>query len=174
MTSPQLIDFTRGDFGGVWLLFVLFPLLVLTTLRKRHVIGIGWLSASRRIGTRLLVGLVLAMPIVVLVMILQRLPPRQHFVNLRLEKDHVVLGYRWPEPELSIPINQITSVATVRARRRRLGPVRLTINTTNEHLASFSFSRLKDGELMVLDELKTKVAENRLPEDPEKGTRKWE
>jgi len=163
----ETIDFTRKDFGGSWLLFLCIVVPLLTQLNKAKLTG-GYREATRAILTRLALGVLLAVPLVILFEAWVRWPSRQYFVSLRWEADHVVLGYRWPKADVTIPVRNIVRLSTIRRGGRR-GGNQVVIETATETIRSSGFGTLAEGEQLLWKKLHAAVGprqENLSPPAP--------
>jgi hypothetical protein len=147
--AEQTIDFTRHDIG-VWLWWVLFPLLLLTNLKKNDFVGGG---ALKTILIRLISGFILAAIIVGLITLWHVYRP-QYFTTLRLEENTVVLKYHRFGPETVIQLKDVESLTVVRRRR---SSTRVRIETTGGTFTSFAFARLDEDQLAVLDAVRHKI-----------------
>jgi len=162
--TADAIDFLRDDIGE-WLLFVIIPFLALSGLKAKELKQSGWRTTTRAVATRLLIGCLIATPITGFLMVWQRWPP-QYFIKLRLESDRVILGYRWPEPELAIPFGDVRNVQIIKSGTRRRPCSRVRVQTTAETYRSYGFGQLNEGEIAVMDKLRERVGTNSV--DPKK------
>ena len=148
--ETNTIDFTRGDLG-LWFGFVIFLLLYLATAAKlAENITLRWICRHLPIG-----GL-LASAVILFLAVWQRWP-LQYFIDVRLETNQVVLGFRWPEPELAIPYGEITAVHIVKTGSFRRPASRVQLETSRMIYRSFGFNRLDDDEVAVLNRLREMV-----------------
>jgi hypothetical protein len=160
MQAVDTIDFTRGDMGGVWLVFVCVTLGTMLRTRKADLVGGGFRKAARHLLGALLIGALGATPIVLAVEIWVRRPSYQYYVRLRLEEDRVVLGYRWPNEDLTIPIRRISAVSIIYQRSIDGRTRRAQIEVLGERLHSFGFGRkFTPEEQAVWDRLAALVDE---------------
>jgi hypothetical protein len=160
MQSRDFIDLTRQDFAGVWLLFICFAIVSLTKIKRGELIGGGFPKAARAVFSRALIGVVVAIPFVLVLEIWQRRPSHQYFLRLQVEPDRVVLSYRWPKPGLVIPGRDIEKVDWIHERSGRYGTHRIKITTTTETLKSFGTSSMNNEEQRVFEKLKASADKN--------------
>jgi len=160
MQAANTIDFTRGDMGGVWLVFVCVTLGTMLRTRKADLVGGGFRKAARHLLGALLIGALGATPIVLAVEIWVRRPSYQYYVCLRLEEGRVVLGYRWPNEDLPVPIRKISAVSIIHQRSLRPGTYRARIEVLGERLHSWGFGgTFTPEEQIVWDRLTALVEE---------------
>jgi hypothetical protein len=155
------IDFLHRDMGG-WVLWMVVPLMALAGLKAAELIRAGWRTAVPAIAKRLLIGLLVAIPINGFLMLWQRRPP-QDFIKLQLESDRVVLGFRWPKPELAIPFGEIKNVQVAKSGTRRHPCSRVQIRTADLTYQSWGFGKFNEEEMAIMDKLRAKVTTASVP-----------
>jgi hypothetical protein len=159
MQAVDTIDFTRNSVG-TWLLIVLFALGTATKTRKADLVGGGFKKAARHLLGTMLIGALAGTLIVLAVEIWVRRPSYQYYVRLRLEEDRVVLGYRWPNEDLPIPIRRISAVSIIYQRSIDGRTRRAQIEVLGERLHSWGFgSKFTPQEQAVWDRLTALVDE---------------
>ena len=154
MSPDNSIDFLRNDVG-LWLLFVCGAGLM--AVRSKPGSGFhenGWRQALRLLIGRMLLGVLLAAPLVGAQAIFQRLPPH-YFVRMQATDDNLVLGFRWPRPDLIIPLREVEEIKVTKLSRSKF---RIRVNTSTETLSSFGYGRLSERENRVLQTMRERIA----------------
>jgi hypothetical protein len=162
MSPDNSIDFLRNDVG-LWLLFVCGAGLM--AVRRKPGSSFhknGWPRAVRLLIGRMLLGVLLVTPLAGALAIFQRLPPH-YFIRLQVADDSLVLGFRWPKPDLVIPLRQVEEIKVTKLRRSKF---RIRVNTSTETLSSFGYGRLSDRENQVLQTIRERIAAQHLQGDP--------
>jgi hypothetical protein len=150
--AEQIIDFTRHDIG-VWLWWLLFPVLLLTNLKKNDFVGGGALKA---IVIRLICGFILAAIIVGLITLWHVCRP-QYFTTLRLDENNVVLKCHWLGPETVIPLKDVEGLSVIPSGSLRRSCKRVRIETTGGTFTSFGFGKFDEDQVAVLDAVRHKI-----------------
>lgn len=155
MQSDDFIDFARGD-AGLWVLPVCFFVYLLIRTRRDRLVGVGFSKVARTIFSRLLIAASLWVAFLLFLTVWNLPPGHQYFHNLRIGSDRVTLGYRWPKPEVVIPVREITEVAVVREKTC----YRFRIQTQTGTLRSFGAARFNEDEQRVFKKLQSLVEAN--------------
>jgi hypothetical protein len=151
--AAQTIDFTRHDIGS-WIWWLLFPLILLASLRKNDFLGEG---LSKAIRMRLLGGLLVGVFLIILITVWRRSGP-QYFTKLRLEDKSLALKYHRSKPETVIPLKDIQNLSVIKSGTRRNPCKRLKIETEGDDFLSFGFGKLDQDQLAVLEAVRQKIA----------------
>jgi hypothetical protein len=151
MSSAQSIDFTHNGIG-LWMFWVIIPALVLLKSR-REAVALEWRKLVSFVFRRLLIGGLLTVPVVGLLAAWQR----QYFIRMEISGDNLVLGFRWPKPDLVIPLSDVTEVSAKRFRKLGHSIPRLRITTKSDFYLSFGYGNLDDAEWGVVDRLRDLV-----------------
>jgi len=157
--AAQTIDFTRHDIGS-WIWWLLFPLILLASLRKNDFLGEG---LSKAILMRLIGGLLVGAFLIILITVWRRSGP-QYFTKLRFDDKNVVLKYHRSGPETVILLKDIQNLSVIRSGSRRSPCKRLKIETEDDNFLSFGFGKLDQDQLAVLDAVRQKIATIETPE----------
>jgi hypothetical protein len=169
MSPDNSIDFLRNDVG-LWLLFVCGAgVMALRSKAGPGFLKNGWRQALRLLIGRMLLGALLAAPLVGFLAVCQRLPPH-YFIRMQVADDSLVLGFRWPKPDLVIPLRQVEEIKVTKLRRSKF---RIRVNTSTETLSSFGYGRLSDRENQVLQAMRERIAARHQQGDlPEAASRR--
>ena len=160
--AEQIIDFTRHDIGS-WLWWVIFPALLLLSLKKNDLLSEGTIKA---ILIRLVGGFILSAIVVALVSVWHLLGP-QYFTQLRVEENSLALRYHWLREETVVPLREVTKLSVVRSGTVRRPCSRLRIETPGGTFRSFGFGRLDEDQVAVLDAARQKIAEMQTSQPPQ-------
>ncbi len=158
MVQADTIDFLRDDFGGSWLLPVLFGLAfgfgVFTNHTVKNYKQDGWRGSFKKFLLWFVVGVICSLPVVVFLLVWERWPP-QHFISLKVEERQVRLGQHWPDDDIVIPIGEIKSLSRIREREnsRRWRCSRIVIETGKETFRSFGYDNLSDDDVKIWERL---------------------
>jgi hypothetical protein len=162
MGSADTIDFLRDDVG-CWFLFpllgVVFGCIAFKGYPSKELKQHGLKGVIKRFFGGVLVGVALATPIVLFIVVWLSWPP-QYFISLRVENDRVVLGQRWPGAPLVVPYSEIVFLEKIieHRRTRRVGTIRrIVIETKTEVHKSFGYSNSTEEEQRVWDKLVANV-----------------
>ena len=172
MDQTDTIDFLRGDFGSNWLLPVLFGVMFGVISFKNYTVknykSDGLKGVTKKFVFGFLGGAALALPIVVFLFVWERWPTA-YFISLRVEKDGVVLGQRWPSSKILIPYTEIDSLEKIVERpnsRRRWRTRRIVIYSKGEAHQSFGYSNSTEEEQQVWERLVANVEASKKFEFP--------
>ena len=144
MSQEQSIEFTGI---GLWLFYVIIPILALATLRER---------TGRAILRHILVGAAVASSIVLFLAVWGRTPPH-YFIRMRIADDRITLGFRWPKQDVVIPINGVTSISYWKRESLRRSFKRVQIDTSSEVYRSYGYNRMSDVDYQAIERLRARI-----------------
>jgi hypothetical protein len=150
--AVQTIDFTRHDIGS-WIWWLLFPVILLASLKKNDFASDGLLKA---ILIRLVCGLLVGAFLIILITVWRR-TGSQYFTKLRLEDKSLVLEHHRFGPETVIPLKDVDYLTVIKSGSYRHPCKRLKIETADQNFLSFGFGKLDEDQIAVLDAVRKRV-----------------
>lgn len=154
MSQEQIIDFTSNDIG-LWLFFVLSSVLALVRLKRTDLSG-GWRQSIRVILCRIVIGAAIVSPLVLFLAVWQRTSPH-YFIRMIIADERITLGFRWPKPDVVIPIDGVRSISYWKRESLRRSFKRIQVDTSVETYRSYGYNQMAVEDYRAIERLRARV-----------------